>query len=301
MILSDKNQYWENCYICQSSNLKDFYKDKNIVICNDCKFVFYKKVPSAKNLQDVYSNYSREEYITIDSAKKIKKELISILERSKVSRVLDIACGECYTLDILRDIDPGLELLATEHESTKDNVISKGYTFVEGEFFPIVDKKVDLIIFTEAIEHINDVKSFLKHAYDLLNEGGIIYITTPNFSSIERIMMQSSWGMIKPPEHLSYFSPKTLNKVLSEKGFRKLSLKTENISIFRLIEYFNTHIFSKKNKKNKLKLSPQAASDKMQSLTNNNSFLSFSKKIINFLLNFFNLGSSIKAVYQKEG
>ena len=107
MILSDKNQYWENCYICQSSNLKDFYKDKNIVICNDCKFVFYKKVPSAKNLQDVYSNYSRKIHHH-RFCKKIKKELISILERSRVSRVLDIACGECYTLDILRDIDPVL-------------------------------------------------------------------------------------------------------------------------------------------------------------------------------------------------
>ena len=154
----------------------------------------------------------------------------------------------------MKDIDPNLELLATEHESAKERVISKGYTFVDGEFFPILDNKVDLIIFTEAIEHINDVNNFLEHAYNLLNTGGIIYITTPNFSSIERIMMRSNWGMIKPPEHLSYFTPKTLNKVLGEGGFRKLSLKTENISIFRVIEYFNTHILTKKNSKIKFTL-----------------------------------------------
>ena len=200
----------------------------------------------------------------------------------------------------MKDIDPNLELLATEHESAKERVISKGYTFVDGEFFPILDNKVDLIIFTEAIEHINDVNNFLEHAYNLLNTGGIIYITTPNFSSIERIMMRSNWGMIKPPEHLSYFTPKTLNKVLGEGGFRKLSLKTENISIFRVIEYFNTHILTKKNSKIKLKLSPQEASDKMQNLANNNSLLNYSKKITNFFLNLFNLGSSIKAVYQKS-
>ena len=111
--------------------------------------------------------------------------------------------------------------------------------------------------------------------------------------------MRSNWGMIKPPEHLSY-TPKTLNKVLGEGGFRKLSLKTENISIFRVIEYFNTHILTKKNNKIKLKLSPQEASDKMQNLANNNSLLNYSKKITNFFLNLFNLGSSIKAVYQKS-
>lgn len=296
MIISSENKLWQRCYLCQSKRIKSLYKNKDLAYCKDCSFIFFKKIPSSKDLDDVYSNYSRETYITNDSITKIKKELSKIIEKYNVSSVLDIACGECYSLDILKEINPKLELFATEHESARNNVISKGYSFVEGEFFPKLDKKVDLIIFTEAIEHINDVNDFLIHAYSLLKPDGIIYITTPNFVSVERAIMGSNWGMIKPPEHLSYFSPKTLNKALVKNNFKKINVYTENISIFRIIEYLNK---LRKNSSKKVKHSPQAASDKMQTLANNNLIFSILKDLINFFLYLFGIGSSIKAIYKK--
>ena len=295
MIISNKNIVWDKCYLCDSPLLKNFYKEKDIVKCKNCSFVFYKPVPSQEDLDLVYSQYEREEYITENSVAKITKELKTILSTYNIKTILDIACGECYFLDILKSIDPTIELYATEHVSAKENVINKGYEFIEGEFFPITNKKFDLIIFTEAIEHINDANDFLANAYDLLNPNGLIYITTPNFSCLERLLMGKNWGMVVPPEHLSYFTPKTLKFVMTKNKFVKKFSKTENISIFRIIQFLN-----KFRKKNSSKISPQKISDNLQNASTSNIFLRFIKEIINVFLDFLNLGSSLKALYQKK-
>ncbi len=295
MIVSSENKIWDKCYLCNSSLIKAFYKNKEIVKCGNCSFVFFQPIPSQDALDQVYSKYEREEYITQNSVTKIKKELEKILSTYNVKSILDIACGECYFLDILKTIDPTIELYATEHISAKENVKKKGYEFIEGEFFPITDKKFDLIIFTEAIEHINDVNNFLANAYDLLNPKGLIYITTPNFSCLERLLMGKNWGMVVPPEHLSYFTPKTLKFVMKKNKFIKIFSKTENISIFRIIQYLN-----KLSKKNNSRISPQKISDNLQSASTSNIFLRFIKKTINIFLDFLNLGSSLKALYQKK-
>ena len=295
MIISNKNIVWDKCYLCDSPLLKNFYKEKDIVKCKNCSFVFYKPVPSQEDLDLVYSQYEREEYITENSVAKITKELKTILSTYNIKTILDIACGECYFLDILKSIDPTIELYATEHVSAKENVINKGYEFIEGEFFPITNKKFDLIIFTEAIEHINDANDFLANVYDLLNPNGLIYITTPNFSCLERLLMGKNWGMVVPPEHLSYFTPKTLKFVMTKNKFVKKFSKTENISIFRIIQFLN-----KFRKKNSSKISPQKISDNLQNASTSNIFLRFIKEIINVFLDFLNLGSSLKALYQKK-
>ena len=299
MITSDNNESWNKCYLCGSYNKKTLYKDKKICKCEDCKFVFYEIIPSISVLNKVYSNYTREEYITDISRQKIKVELSKILETHNISDILDIACGECYMLDALKEINPKLNLFATEHETTKQNVINKGYKFLEGDFFPKTDIKFDLIILTEAIEHINDVNAFLEHVYKILKPGGLIYMTTPNFSCLERLIMGSKWTMLDPPEHLSYFSPKTLNKALVNKNFTKVFNRTENISIFTIVEFYNGYIKNSSEHSESKETSPQNISDKLQSATSSSFLLRLLKNMINLMLGVFNLGSSLKVLYKK--
>ncbi|MDB4850528.1 class I SAM-dependent methyltransferase [Gammaproteobacteria bacterium] len=299
MITQENTQYWKACYQCDSKNLVPFYKNKQIYKCSDCNFIFYKNIPSLTELNEVYSNYSREEYITDISRQKITSEFKNFIYIHNIKNVLDIACGECYFLDILREINPGLNLYATEHETAKQRILNKGYEFIEGDFFPKTDIKFDLIIFTEAIEHINDVTEFLEHAYELLNPKGFIYITTPNFSSLERRIMGEKWGMIVPPEHLSYFTVSTLNEALTKVKFKKIFNRSENISIYRIVEFFNNHLRSK-NQTSKTKHSPQAISDRMQKASSKIFALGLIKNLINYILRVLNLGSGLKALYQKD-
>ncbi len=124
-------------------------------------FVFFSQVPSDADLNKVYSKYTRKEYITEQSKLKIRSEFSYILKNHTIDNVLDIACGECYMLEILRDLQPSLSLYGTEHESARNNLRKRILIFLEGDFIQ-TNEKFDLIIFTEAIEHINDINDFLK-------------------------------------------------------------------------------------------------------------------------------------------
>jgi 2-polyprenyl-3-methyl-5-hydroxy-6-metoxy-1,4-benzoquinol methylase len=296
MLTSNERIIWDSCYLCGNKSITNVYDVRKIVKCNKCKFVFFSQVPSDDDLNKVYSKYTRKEYITEQSKLKIRSEFSFILKNNTIKNVLDIACGECYMLEILRDLQPSLSLHGTEHESAKDNLNKKNISFLEGGFYPQTNEKFDLIIFTEAIEHINDVNDFLKNAYKLLNKNGLIYLTTPNFNSVERFFMQSNWGMIMPPEHLSYFSTQTLNMSLTKNGFKKIKLRTENISIYRIIEFYNRRKFSKTSPSS---ISAQDISDKMQNVISQNIFLKIAKNVINYFLKITNSGSSIKGLYQK--
>jgi 2-polyprenyl-3-methyl-5-hydroxy-6-metoxy-1,4-benzoquinol methylase len=226
-----------------------------------------------------------------------------ILAKGGFQSVLDIACGECYHLDALRELDPNLDLYASEHISAKNNVISKGYKFLNGEFYPQTTLKFDLIIFTEAIEHINDPLDFLLHANNLLKEGGMIYMTTPCFSSLERRIMRENWGMIDPPEHLSYFTKSSLDAAMQLTGYQKVYSRSLNISILRLIQFINaqkTIKASKDTNTNVSNINAQEYSDKAQAMVNNNRILNLLKKTINYILNMTGLGSSLQVLYVKK-
>jgi len=301
-LLNDCQKSFEHCYICNSNKIFSLYPNKSIVTCKSCKFAFYKYLPLQADLDSIYGNYSRDSFITESSHQKLLETVEDILSKGDIKSALDIACGECYFLDALNEINPEIDLYASEHKSAKANVISKGYKFLEGEFYPKTDLKFDLIVFTEAIEHINDPLDFLKHANNLLAENGMLYMTTPCFSSLERKIMKDRWGMIAPPEHLSYFSKLSMDKAMQLTGFKKVYSRTLNISIFRIIEFINS------NKQNGISIdhpnkvnymNPQKYADRAQSIVSNNKFLLISKKIINAFLDLSGLGSSLQVLYKK--
>ena len=74
------------------------------------------------------------------------------------------------------------------------------------------EESFDIITSFEVIEHINNPIPELKNFYKLLRKGGLVYLTTPNFNSLLRYRLKSEYNVICYPEHLSYYTPKTLKK-----------------------------------------------------------------------------------------
>jgi hypothetical protein len=128
----------------------------------------------------------------------------------------------------------------------------------------------------------------------LLGEGGLLYITTPNFHSIESALLGPGWGMIRYPEHLCYYTPRTLHALLESAGFERISLLTTNISFFRLAEFC-----LRKNGSNHSLPSPEEISMAAQSAFHGNILLRSLKFFANKILAATGAGSSLVAVYRK--
>ena len=134
----------------------------------------------------------------------------------------------------------GCNVFGTEYDSKQEKVARmKGITMLSGGTMPVRPnglKGFDLVLFIEIIEHINNPREVLDNIRLIMSADGILYITTPNFASIERIIIGKKWSMICYPEHISYYSPRTIDALLTGLGFERITLKTENISIYRVVQ-----------------------------------------------------------------
>lgn len=214
---------------------------------------------------------------------------------TSLKNVLDVGCGDGNFLSVF--LSMGCGAYGTEFDDESRMVAAaKGVIMLEGGLQPSLPPGIsgfDLVIFTEVIEHINNSKEVLSNFHDLLNPGGLLFITTPNFASLERRLLGPDWGMIMYPEHISYYSPRTLDRLASDCGFNSVDTYTENISLFRIVQYLNS--FRKKSR-----LDAEIVSAHAQAFVSSNPLAAGIKLVVNRILRITGSGSSLVAIYRRN-
>jgi 2-polyprenyl-3-methyl-5-hydroxy-6-metoxy-1,4-benzoquinol methylase len=292
----------ESCLICDSRELHGLpgYERDHLVACDACSFVFSNMRPSREELDKVYSGYSRDAERTEATLQKMRRTVANLKNLSEARRVLDIGCGDGEFLSLFRDL--GCQVYGTEYDARTEEVCrKKGIAMLPGGVIPLLDdsgliESFDLVVFTEIIEHINNPLDVVRNISRLLRKGGILYITTPNFASLERRVLGPQWGMICYPEHISFYSPRTINHLMRKCGYQKLSLRTENVSIFRIVQFLNQRKLGARLTGG---LDPERVAAAAQNAVQRRPGLVLAKKAINTALNATGAGTSLIAMYRR--
>lgn len=139
--------------------------------------------------------------------------------------VLDAGCGAGI---VSAGMGPRVKLTGVDIEAESINYCQNCR---EGEFIcspletlPFSDNHFDLILFTNAIEHLADTHPVLKELTRVLKPGGKIFITTENCANIFWLFLEQTWyrffgGPCKPymPEvHPQRFTPKSLRRDIEQ-------------------------------------------------------------------------------------
>ena len=85
------------------------------------------------------------------------------------------------------------------------------------------DDRFDAIYCSEVIEHVIDPTRFASRLRALLNQGGIVYLTTP--SSDEYLSGQTVWRDLGAPDHKLYFDCRNIDPFLRKVGFSRIKHK----------------------------------------------------------------------------
>lgn len=101
--------------------------------------------------------------------------------------------------------------------------------------------RFDVITLFEVLEHLPEVKSFLVNLLKLLNDDGVIIISTPNNNMCWRPPLDY------PPHHVSRFTTKSLVVGLSELGLKSL-YTAEQMSVYELTRHYVGTFFRAKDK-----------------------------------------------------
>ncbi len=284
----------ETCLVCSSDHLLDLkdYKAHYLTKCKYCGFVFAKLVPSQEELEQHYQGYGRNDYLSPITIKRYQELLDELEPYRKTNNLLDVGCGIGYFLEEAKK--KGWNVYGTEYTEEAVRICEgKGISMQKGVLNPVNyhGKMFDIITSFEVIEHINNPTEELANFNQLLRKGGLVYVTTPNFNSLLRYRLKAAYNVICYPEHLSYYTPKTLKTVFEKAGFKKKKIATTGISLTRLK--------TSSGKSDQAYISETSDDEKLRNQVESKWYLQLAKNTVNALLTLFGKGDSLKGWFVK--
>jgi len=257
-----------SCPICQSvqSRLLCRKQGMDIVQCQQCKTAFVHDIPDGKTLESLYSeqyfksdepSIGYRDYARISEQKRLTftKRLKKIERLCPGRRLLDVGCATGLFVDIATSrgwTATGMDV--SEFAIKEANAHYTGMFMVADLMtadFPT--NSYDTITMFDVIEHVPQPLEVLSRIADLLSDQGLLVIETPNAGGLMAKLMRHRWPYYRPPEHLFYFSPTSLQVALKKSRFELLSwnksVKTMQVDyIIEMLQLTNpvlAHILSR--------------------------------------------------------
>jgi 2-polyprenyl-3-methyl-5-hydroxy-6-metoxy-1,4-benzoquinol methylase len=209
------------CRICHSEKLKFKFltAGEDLDECTNCGFVQVRKEPTEDALRKIYSatyfahaKYQDQQAVSFEHRRRLAL-LSSFL--SKGEKVLDAGCSvgdfiacakrnyEIYGLDISPS---AISQAKNNNPELAERLFTVG---LENSFFP--DQRFRAICLWDVIEHLWDPAKVVKRLLSLLEPNGYLFISTPAIDAPIAKLLGRYWAFMTPPEHLSFFSSKSLH------------------------------------------------------------------------------------------
>jgi len=215
--LDDANEY------CRKEGLR-------IVRCRGCSLVYVNPRLTLAALDRMYNaqTMSRMQYYVQtaeDDAPSFHRRLDWIEQRAKGRRLLDVGCGPGTFLSVARERGwngRGVDINAESVERCRE----LGLDAVAGPFpHPALDgQRFDALVFNDVIEHLPEPRVAVAAAHDLLEPGGVLFLSTPDVGALVARVSGKRWLHLKPIEHLTSFDRATIARLLEGAGF-EIALK----------------------------------------------------------------------------
>lgn len=84
---------------------------------------------------------------------------------------------------------------------------------------------IDVVVSFEVIEHLFSPRDFLLSCADVFSPGGLLVITCPNVRGFDIVVLQTLSNTVDV-EHLNYFHPASLSRLVGACGFEILEVMT---------------------------------------------------------------------------
>ena len=96
-----------------------------------------------------------------------------------------------------------------------------GVEAIAGNFLELDETsfRSDVVCMWDTIEHLRSPDAFTSKAARLIPEGGFLFLTTGDVSSINARWRREKWRLIHPPTHLHYFGKASITALLERQGF----------------------------------------------------------------------------------
>ena len=214
----------------------------DVVVCTMCGTSFADGIPSQSEFDEYYRDLSKYEYEyragkeSEDDSHRLKAlaELLQSIVPDKNSRILEIGCANGRLLAYLKEagyrdvrgIDPSPGC-AQAARLLYDVDVEMGTVFALRK----ADRGYDLVVSLGVLEHIRDVKKAVQNIRDMISKDGRVFVGVPDASN--QIAAQDAPFQEFSTEHITFFSPASLQYLMETGGFRTLSCSSVSLELHR--------------------------------------------------------------------
>lgn len=191
------------------------------------------------NVQSLIYRKGIRKLISFDDRFLVVKETLEkeIKKRNGVVEVLDIAAGDGVYESILNEgvkskaVFDGIDFSEAQKKKTKKIFRNFYLCDLDKQPIPIKNKKYDIIIISEILEHLFFPDEVLYQANKLLSKDGVLILTSPNSAAIRNgltLLFLGTARMILYPEekqHIRFYNFKSLKSMLESAGFEIADIK----------------------------------------------------------------------------
>jgi 2-polyprenyl-3-methyl-5-hydroxy-6-metoxy-1,4-benzoquinol methylase len=161
-------------------------------------------------------------------------EILDDLKNNSVERssIFELGCGNGSVANVLTQkgwdvigVDPSIKSIKLANKGFPNLKLYNGST---NDDLVLKYKQFPIVISLEVIEHVFDPHNFAKVAFDLLEPGGTLILSTPYHGYIKNLLlaltnkMDQHYLPLWKNGHIKFFSQKTLNQLLDETGFKEM-------------------------------------------------------------------------------
>ncbi|MDX2054577.1 MAG: class I SAM-dependent methyltransferase [Polyangiaceae bacterium] len=216
------------CAFCGTAAGLRFRRDPYAIHrCEGCDFEWVYPAPSAQILGELYGgNYfvgeglGYTDYFSRESASnKRKAEIrIALLNRLVPARGRLLDFGAASGVFVERAQAHGWKAVGVEPaESARAAAENTVQTSLFAELAPAAaHKPFDVITAWDVLEHLADAPRVLSTLAELMEAGGLVAVVVPVIENLNARMAPETWDQYKPPEHLTFFSRKSLKRALEQ-------------------------------------------------------------------------------------
>ncbi len=230
--MTDSVETAARCPVCLGEQTQ-FYLTKNsypIRRCSNCELLFVYPQPTKEELNNVYSAsyFSRgNKYAAILDRKYDPNWLNDVCKLELVTRwcrtgtLLDIGCALGGFLAVAKEYGfkvEGVEIARYAAEQACERLQVK-VTNSDIYSAELAAEGYEVITMWDVIEHLTDPNLALEKIVRALRPKGYLAFSTGDVSSFWARLTGKRWQLLTPPQHLYFFSQRSMAELLMRHGF----------------------------------------------------------------------------------
>jgi hypothetical protein len=239
-------QMVKECKICKSKNsvglkayrvstthhpeLENILETEEVIkivlrMCAQCGFVYHDRILSLDELKTLYLQEDRITYKKQNHQKKILlnralRFIESRFDFKGMKNVIDVGSGDFSLLEILMERHPekSFDAVNVSYESDHRGKIRVFRTMLED--LEEGGNRYQLIILSHILEHVADFELFFAGLRKIITDETELYVEVP-YQVGPGILLNRGFHL----QHINYFTPKTLERLLASYGYGLNSLE----------------------------------------------------------------------------